>query len=370
MKCLRLSFFIVLIVNIAHADGLYSASRALKNMLAHYGHDVGIYKLESQLQENPCLPLDKRIIEVARDSGIYLDKFYLKYRDRDILAISEPFIAAVEGVYSFIYPKGTEIEIYSSSSSRVFSKEDFTMIWNGEMISIPPTGVFLKRYKGSDRKQRLVFIYSYHKESFELFKDLFDALYQEAAVDCRPLIYVDELGLIPKDSIEKLILNQGLTEREAFNNARDALLKELKLIERGIGVDDPTEFYHQIYDYFAKLQLKIDMEELQYENWKAIVAFDDLNLNQLAVTLFCKGNIDRYLDIIEQYNKGFWQYNVVIRNKFFLNQIESIAQENPGNTIMTLRGLGHFGIDADIDPDRFDVEVAIIGEGNFYKLFS
>ena len=362
-------FFLLLVSNITYAEKIYSASWVLKSLLAHYNLDVGLYTLEGRLQESCNLSLEESIIKVAKESGLYLSSFYLKYQNEDIVNISEPFIASIKGVYSVVYPKGEKIEIVSSGDSQIVSKEDFVGFWDGKIISIPPTGVLLRRNRISGQKQKIVFIYSYHKESFYLFKQLFDGVYQEASAAALPLIYIDELGLIPKDSIEKVILEQELTEREAFSRARASLLSELKLIERGIGIKDPTEFYHKIYDYFAKLDLRIEMEELQYENWKAIVAFDDLNLNQLAVTLFCKGNIDRYLDVIEQYNEGFWQYNVIIRDKFFLNQIERVAEENPQNTIFTLRGLGHFGIDESVDLNKFDVEVAIIGEGSFYKLF-
>ncbi|MDP8252828.1 MAG: hypothetical protein P9X27_00290 [Candidatus Kaelpia aquatica] len=361
--------FLILTSSSLYADSLYSASQALKNLLEHYSHDVGLYVLENKLQkESHTLSLEESIVRVARESGVYLDRFYLKYVEKDFSKISEPFIASVKGGYHLIYPEIDKVRLVSVKGSETLSKKSFLLIWDGKMFSIPPVGVMLQRNRPQGLKQKIIFIYSYHKEEFYLFRQLFDDLYQEALRYSSPLIYIDELGLIPKESIEKVIIGKGLTEKDAFNETREALLGELKLIERGRGIHDPTEFYHEIYNYFAKLDLRIEMEELQYENWKAVVAFDDLSLNQLAVTLFCKGNIERYLDVIEQYNEGFWQYNVIIRDKFFLNQIERIAEENPQNTIFTLRGLGHFGMDEKIDLTDFAVEVAVIGEGEFCKL--
>ncbi|MDP8216307.1 MAG: cysteine peptidase family C39 domain-containing protein [Candidatus Kaelpia imicola] len=362
-------FFLILTSSVLYAESLYSASWALKSLLEHYCQNVSLYALENQLQrESHTLSLEESIIKVARKNGVYLGRFYLKYAERDFSKVAEPFIAPLKGGYYFIYPEIDRVRLISAKSTETLSKENFLKIWDGEIFSIPLPGVMLQRNRPKDLKQKIVFVYSYHKEEFYLFRQLFDDLYQEALRYSSPLLYIDELGLIPKESIEKVIADRGLTEKEAFNETREALLNELKLIENGRSIYDSTEFYHEIYNYFAKLSLRIEIEELQYENWKAIVAFDDLNLNQLAVTLFCRGNIERYLDIIEQYNEGFWQYNVIIRDRFFLNQIERIAEENPQSTIFTLRGLGHFGIDEKIDLTDFAVEVAIIGEGEFYRL--
>ncbi len=362
--------FLILTSNVLYAEDLYSASWALESLADYYHQDLSLYAIENKLQRNGYAPsLDEGIIKVARENGIYLDRFYLKHVERDFSKIREPFIMSIEGSYYFVRPDINKVRLLSAENSETLSKKSFLQIWDGEILSIPPVGVMLQRNKPQDLKQKIVFVYSYHKEVFYLFRQIFDDLHQEAVRCFSPLIYIDELGLIPKDSIEKVIVEKGLTEKDAFNRARDSLLNELKLIESGRGISDPTEFYHEIYDYLAKSNLRIEMEELQYENWKAIVAFDDLNLNQLAVTLFCKGNIDRYLDIIKQYNEGFWQYNVVIRDKFFLNQVERIAEENPQAMVFTLRGLGHFGIDDKIDLTNFAVEVVILGEGEFYQLF-
>jgi hypothetical protein len=210
-----------------------------------------------------------------------------------------------------------------------------------------------------------VFLYSYHNDEFYLFKQIFDRLYKEAEQDGYKLIYVDELGLIPEKSVHQI---GSSSERIAFQSAKRSLLQELKLIEKGIGIPDPTKFYDKIYDYLAKFRINVEMEDLKYENWKAITAFDELELNQLAVKLFCHGNIEDYINKIKEYNQGFWEYNVLIRDRYFRSQMEKLARAYPRTLIFTLRGLGHYGMEENVKVEGFTTETMILANGGFEQL--
>ncbi|MDP8233518.1 MAG: hypothetical protein P9M06_01775 [Candidatus Saelkia tenebricola] len=350
-------------------DDIYSAAWALKYLFNNYHKEVAIFDIEMSLREyEEKLALEDGIVALGRKFGLYLNRFMLADKRKDLLKINESFITKFKDRYCVIEIEKDSVNIVSNQQVNIISKKDFLVVWGGEFISVPIINVLLKRHLPAGSKGRIVFIYSYHNEEFYLFKDVFDKLYRSSIGVQDKVIYVDELGLIPQTSVEKLVQENKITEKEAFLKARQSLLVELKLIEKGIGIHDPTEYYNKIYSYLAKFKMGVDMEDLQYENWKAIIAFDDLNLNQLAVTLFCRGNTDRYLEAIKQYNQGFWEYNVIIRDKFFKNQIEEIAQKNPGSCIVTLRGLGHFGMEEDLVMPGFTTEVMIIGEESFSNL--
>ncbi len=350
-------------------DNIYSAAWALQCLLKSYQKEVAIYDIETALKEHAAeLSPEDRIVAAGREFGVYLNRFTLAYKAKDITALNEPFIVRFNNSYCVIKVEKNKVEISSNKYSDNISKEEFLSLWKGGLISVPIVNVLLKRYTPLNSKGRIVCVYSYHNEEFYLFRKIFDKIYQEAKDEQNNFIYVDELGLIPEESVDKLIQQDKLTEKEAFLNAKSSLLTELKFIEKGIGISDPTEFYDKIYSYLAKFKLDVEMENLQYENWKAIVAFDELNLNQLAVTLFCRGNVDRYLETIEQYNQGFWRYNVTIRDRFFKNQIEEITRQNPRACIFILRGLGHFGMEEDLKIPGFTTETMIIGKGEFRDL--
>lgn len=347
---------------------VYSAAWALKGLLRNYGKQASIYFLEKELAGSEQSSLDEKLVEIARRRGLYLNKFRLKYKE-ELIKIDQPFISRFPQGYGLVRVKEGRVEIAFNRGRKELSLEEFQKSWSGELFSLPLVNIFLERdfHHNDNPSGRIVFIYSYHKEDFPAFQKVFDRLYQEAKQNNLRLIYVDELGLIPKDSLAKLE-NEELSEKEAFLRARKSLLQELKLIEKGVGIYDPTKFYYQIYEYLAKFKIEVEMENLRYENWKAIVAFDELELNQLAVKLFCQGKIERYLETLAQYNQGFWQYNVIIRDRFFRQQLEALALKNSNSLIVTLRGLGHFGMEEDLRVSGFSVESLIIGEDGFLNL--
>ncbi len=358
------------IIDAAAGENIYSSSGALKKLFQAYNIEVSIFEIEKAFQTlPPDMDFEDMLVKIARGRGLYLNRFLLKYKEEDFLKITAPFISKYGGDICFITQYKEGVEIDNNRKKILLSNKEFLNSWEGEIISLPIANIALVRKSDLSSASRIIFLYSYHNEDFYAFKKVFDRIYKEAKNEDRLIIYIDELGLIPQSSLQKLIESERITEKEAFLKTKASLIKELKLIEKGIGIYDDTKFYEKIYDYLAGYKIQIEMEDLQYENWKAIVSFDELELNQLSVTLFCRGNVDRYLEILEQYNEGFWQYNVILRDKVFRDQIERIAHANPDAVIFTLRGLGHFGIEEEVDIPGFSTETMIIGEGDFQDLF-
>ncbi len=343
-------------------DDVYSAAFALKKLFEFYGKNVSIVEIETTLKQSQNI-FDS-LVRIGRKHGLYLNRFMLE-NYKQIARFTEPIITQYEGIFyvAKISPKG--VQLISNRGEIVVGQDEFFKNWSGSFISLPLAGVLVIRYKPAQEKGRIVFLYSYHNEEFYLFKEIFDKLYKQANNAGYNLIYVDELGLIPEKSIRTI---NNKSERDGFESAKYSLLRELKLIEKGIGISDPTQFYDRIYHYLAKFKVRVEMENLNYENWKAITAFDELELNQLAVKLFCHGNIDGYVEKIKEYNQGFWEYNVLIRDKYFQDQIEKLAEANPNSLIFTLRGLGHYGMEENVKVRGFTTETMILGNGRFQEL--
>ena len=343
---------------------IYSAAFALKKLFEFYGKDVSIVDIEAELKLKDDIP--SVLVKIGREWGLYLNRFSLACRE-EINKLQGPVIIRYKGNFYLLILKPKGLYLISNKGEFVIDQKEFLKYWSGDFISLPLANVLLIRYKPQKEIGRIVFLYSYHNEEFYLFKQAFDRLYREAKKCNYRLIYMDELGLIPEKSVHELDSFSD-SERDAFESAKHSLLQELKLIERGVGISDPTEFYDKIYKYLAKFKIRVDMEDLKYENWKAITAFDKLELNQLAVKLFCHGNIEGYVDKIREYNQGFWEYNVLLRDRYFQDQMEKLAERNPHTLIFTLRGLGHYGMEENIMVSGFTTETMILGEGEFKDL--
>jgi hypothetical protein len=314
--------------------------------------------------------LEKAIIKAARRQGLYLNGFRLREKG-DILLFSQNdyFIAKYKGVFSLCRMLNDKVEMIENNKKLFISEKEFLKNFSDPILSLPIMNVLLERLDSQPEiKGRFIVAYSYHKEKFEKFREFFDKLYQQAKEKNYKIIYVDELGLIPENSIEKVVKREGISEKKAFQDAKKRLLQDLKLIEKGIPTYDKNKYYYKIYSYLAKYKINVDMENLNYEDWRAIVAFDDLNLNQLAISLFSRSYLDRYLNVAKQYSDGFWQYNVHLRDRIFTKQIGDILDRNSNCIIFTLRGLGHYGMEENFKHDGYTTEVIIFGEGKFSKI--
>ncbi|MCM8779336.1 MAG: hypothetical protein NC898_03005 [Candidatus Omnitrophica bacterium] len=323
-------------------------------------------------------PYLSRILSAARDQGLFLLGFKLNPELKSLSLLQtqkKPFIAysknegylLIEEIAS--QPEGLILHSRKHSGEKFSLKgEDFIKSWNGHIFSFPLVNILAERINYPHAPQgRFISIYSYHREDFEKLKKILDVLREEATRLQKKLIYIDELGLIPKETVKNLQEGSKLSEKEAFENAKHSLRVETEGFEKGISTYDENPFYQAQYSYLANYRIKSYMEDLDYENWKRIVAFDDLNLHNEAIRAFCMGDVKTYLDKLREYVQGFWFYNVKERDENFRRQIKKIAEENPGSIIFTLRGIGHYGTEEPLDIEGFTIETMAIAEGDFQE---
>ncbi|MCM8798732.1 MAG: hypothetical protein NC821_04645 [Candidatus Omnitrophica bacterium] len=321
-------------------------------------------------------PYLSRILSAAREQGLFLLGFKLNPDLKNLNLLrsqNKPFIAYFkdEGyiLIEKIIPQPEGLILHgrrASGETLILKGEDFLKAWNGHIFSFPLVNVLAERIKYPDNPLgRFICIYSYHREDFEKMKVILDTLREEATRLQKRLIYIDELGLIPPETVKQTMEGSKLTEKEAFENAKRSLGAEIEGFEKGISTYDENPFYQAQYAYLANYRIKSYMEDLDYENWKRIVAFDELNLHNEAIRAFCMGDVKTYLEKLREYVQGFWIYNVKERDENFRRQIKKIAEETPGAIIFTLRGIGHYGTEEPLDLAGFTIETLAIAEGDF-----
>lgn len=322
-------------------------------------------------------PYISKILSAAREQGIFLIAFKLNPDLNSLSSLknhAKPFIAYLNTErYCLVNeildkpPQGYFIRYTNAANkSQLIDEEIFLKQWNGHIFSMPLVNVLAQRIRSSDHPQgRFIAIYSYHKENFDKLRKVLDDLHEQATRSGKKLVYIDELGLIPEESVKRTQESSQLGEKEAFESAKKSLGDEITGFEDGISTYDENPFYQAQYSYLANHKIKSYMENLDYENWKRILAFDDLNIHNEATKAFCLGDTETYLKKLKKYTKGFWLYNVKERDEIFRRQIKEIAEGNPQSIIVTLRGIGHYGTEEKLDLRDFTVETFVIADGDF-----
>jgi|GEM_PF-1714832 len=316
----------------------------------------------------------EEVINIMRKKGIFLHGFRVNPQRETLSLLKEnkkPFIVYLKNkglgiVEEIVENKEGYAVRFIREKEEIIKEDEFIFNWDGKILSLPLVNILVERLppRGSS-DGRFIITYSYHKENFEKLKKILDKLREEADREGKKFIYIDELGLIPKDSIRKTQNSFKLSEKEAFEKARKTLAEEIERFARGISTYDENPFYQAQYAYLAKYKIKSYMEELAYDNWRHIVRFDDLNIHNKAINAFCRGDTNSYIKKLKEYNQGFWLYNVKERDENFRKQIRKIAQENPGSIIFTLRGIGHYGLEERLLLEGFSMVTYVISEGGF-----
>jgi len=321
-------------------------------------------------------PNISKILSAVREQGLFLVAFKLNPDLNGLAALKNhgrAFVAYLKGEgYCLVseisqMPQGYFIR-YSDSlaKSQLVDAEAFLKQWNGHIFSLPLVNVLAERIRSEDRREgRFIAIYSYHRENFDKLRKVLEDLREQATRLGKKLVYVDELGLIPAESVKNVGESSKLGEKEAFESAKKSLGDEVRGFEKGISTYDENPFYQAQYSYLANNKIRSYMEDLDYENWKRIVAFDNLNIHNESIRAFCLGDTETYLNKLKEYTKGFWLYNVKERDEIFRRQINNIAKENPKDIIFTLRGIGHFGTEEKLELKDSTIETLVIADGDF-----
>jgi len=258
------------------------------------------------------------------------------------------------------------VELYYISGKYVkVSIDKFSKLYsNRKIISRFLCSVWLGKDDFGISSNEFYIIYSYHNEkNFKELEEKLVYLKNKAAKGGRRLIYIDELGLIPKDTVKKRMEMLNISEKEAFNQIKQAIFKENEMLEKGIPINTGPEFYRELYKWLAKYKFKSLVEDLKYDNWSEIVKFDELKLYDIALMYFIMGNMEKYLDVIEEYRKGFWTYNARDRDDNFLMQVLDSLKQYPDALIFTIRGMGHLGLEEKLAYNGVDVKFSLIGDG-------
>ncbi|MCX5657840.1 MAG: hypothetical protein NTZ48_06425, partial [Candidatus Omnitrophica bacterium] len=321
-------------------------------------------------------PYISKVLSAARKEGIFLLAFKLTPEFNSLVSLkacAQPFIAYLrEEGYCLVKKigegeKGIFVRYANPQGLEITAPGyDFINKWNGHIFSLPLVNILAERTRSEESKSgRFIAVYSYHKEDFGKLKQLLEDMRKETEGAGRIFVYIDELGLIPAESVKKMGNSMKLSEKEAFERAKKSLAAEIEGFERGISTYDENPFYQAQYSYLAKNKVKSCMEDLDYENWKRIVAFDNLNIHDKATRAFCLGDTKTYIKKLEEYTNGFWLYNVKERDENFRKQITKIARDYPESVIFSLRGIGHYGLEEKLDLKGFSIETYVIAEGDF-----
>ncbi len=316
------------------------------------------------------------VIKAARNQGIFLNGFRLEENVLDKLSeIQESFIVYLKDI-GYCVVKSVVINsdkycfkcILPDKRIKDFSKEEFISLWDKNVFSLPLVGMMAKRLNSGNvnANNRFIAIYSYHSdEDFNEFSKILDNIRKEAEDKGQKLIYLDELGLIPDGTIKQRMESLNVSKQEAFNQIKNSIKEEDNMLEKGIPVHLPNPFYNKIFSYLAKYKIKSIIEDLDYFLWEQIVSFDKLKLHDKATKLFFTRNIDDYVFTMKEYTRGFWEHNVKKRDELYRKQIQRIINKYPDALIFTLRGIGHYGMEENIETDDFSVETLVFAQGRF-----
>jgi hypothetical protein len=313
------------------------------------------------------------IVTEARKNGVYLtaniitaDNFFKL--DPDFM----PLIAVLRKNGFILVNDISEKEVlYTDLEGREGSLtfKNFIRDWQGAVISKPLVNIEMEVYPSFGKIDYYI-VYSYHLENFKNAEPILDDILEYISVDDRDIIYIDELGLIPHPAVERMALENNISEQESFEKIKGILNMEASNISKGIAIYDTNPFYSQLYRYLAQHKIKVIIEDLNYQQWRNIVMFDELDLLQDANNEFLSGDLSKAIDFLDKYLGGFWNHNVVNRDKHFINQLTDIKKTMPKATVLVIRGIGHYGLGESLHAQGYGVKEFIIGEGCFSENFA
>jgi hypothetical protein len=281
--------------------------------------------------------------------------------NQDVLKIPV-FLTKIKGVSTIVKNNGLQFEIYQGKNWRSLSYVEFFQNWdNNEIISPFICNVWYECKSVGNATGTIKIIYSYHDVESEKLLKAVETILGEAKE--KPPFYVDELGLIPYETIKNYMELYKLDEKQAFEKCKEMLKGEVENVGEGISIYDPNSTYNALYRFLADHKVKSTMEDLKYENWKEIVKFDALGTNILAQEYFLRGEVDNYIKFKKLYCFGFWEFNVKRRDQNFLEQLINLIKTYPDYTIFTVRGIGHFGLEEKLAKNGVNVQFILLGDG-------
>lgn len=332
------------------------------------------FYLQNSTTEIPSLSLPdirsasslNEFVERLREKGYPVGIWYIA--SKEIKNSSFPFLTYLKNKGWVIVKSLREdkLIIESKNGEKEISRNIFEEEWSGFLISLYMCGVWLKTLLPLDKKNEksdFYIIYSYHDEDFPLIKKYLEEILMFADEVKQTLLYVDELGLIPLDTINNYMKIYKLSEKEAFERIKKELNREVKNLARGIPIYDPLDTYNKIYHFLAERRIESTMEDLDYMNWRKIVILDHVGLLKNSFLAFRFGDLDLYLNFLTEYNNKYWKYNINERDSNFVHQLIELKKNNPGKLIFTIRGLSHLGLEEKLAEKGYKVKFIVVGDG-------
>ncbi|MCD6081212.1 MAG: hypothetical protein J7J54_07195 [Candidatus Omnitrophica bacterium] len=317
--------------------------------------DIALPDASSQESLNTFI---KRIREKGYPVGIW------SVPKEEIDKVSFPFLTCLkdEGWVIVKAREGRKWFVEDEKEEKTISQETFVEKWPGFLISLYMCGVWLETLGKDEEEADFYIICSYHDEHFSLIRKYLEEILSFADKN-QKLLYVDELGLIPLDTVNNYMKIYQLSEKDAFRKIKEQLAKEVKNLGKGIPIYDPLDTYNRIYQFLADKRIDSTMEDLDYMNWRKIVILDHIGLLKNAFLAFCCGDLDLYLNFLTEYNNKYWKYNMNERDNNFVEQLIKIKKVNPNRLIFTIRGLSHLGLEEKLFQKGYNVKFVIVGKG-------
>lgn len=315
-------------------------------LLAEVDNDIFSFPLIKKLREGGY-PVGLYLLD-KKENIVKIPLFLTRWENKIVVVKNQ------QGKFHFLstydYPEGIKVN-------------KFIQKWEEPLIISPfVTNIWMSLDRKDRRKSGQIYIiYIYHSVPFEVLRNEIQYVFQEDKD--KKIIYIDELGLIPKDTIESYSRRNNVSEQEAFIAIKNSLKKETDGIEKGIPIYDSYPTYNALYKFLAREKTRCILEDLQYDNWKNIVSFDKMYFDFLARTAFINGDVDNYLKFQKLYIFGFWRFNVKDRDENFITQVKNIYQKDKNANILIIRGIGHFGLEEKLLEENLKVKFILLGEG-------
>ncbi|MCM8793545.1 MAG: hypothetical protein NC898_03650 [Candidatus Omnitrophica bacterium] len=289
-----------------------------------------------------------KVVEATKRAGLLIGLFEVK--SGDVLFDDFPSFLFTKKDDNFVRIK--EIPAYEPGQGYFFLSPYLCNLW-----------ISLYRKDNLKDASPIYLIFSYHDEDFSKLEKAMERVLNLARSRNRKVIYLDELGLIPYETVRNIMEVEKIPEEEAFLKAKRMLAEELEGIEKGIPIYDSLDTYTKIYNFLAQNKIKSVMEDLGYQNWKNIISFDEQKFFDISFAHFVLNDISNYLRTIKIYRDNYGRYNIKDRDTNFTNQILRLKNDFPDAILFTIRGLSHIGLSEELTKQGINVEMVIIGEG-------
>ncbi len=295
------------------------------------------------------------LISSIKKNGFPIGRFYITdpRNQEDIfkaLSYQVPFLTKINDSWYHVrkIKVSPEISLYCVASNGEEVVFKTPVKWHREIIGVPPVSLFFSLSNPRNNTSPDVCIFfTFHYTMFEELKQPLNII-KDVWAGAEEVIYIDELGLIPPDSVQRYMKMYGLGEKDAYQKIKSLLNKELMSLSKGRTIYDSNPFYFELYKFLSVWKPNCYIEDLPYELWKKIVEVDKVTFRIEILKIFLREEFKRFEETCFEYLNNFILVNGVLRDKNLVAQINRLKDRTPASKIFTIRGIGHLGIISDV----------------------